>query len=284
MGIPSKETTFEHSILKWAREKRFGLKMEFFPNKALDFRKDAHLDLIEKWEKGVLQPTFEEVKKLAKIYKRPLAVFFLDSPPEESSVPPDRRTIGSEDNETISPEGLLVIRKARKIQEAFAVLSEELGERLTFKYAKRSIEEDPEELAKKIRLDLSIELNKQFNSRTNEDFFEYLRTKIEKTGVITLKSGTSDSFPVGDCRAFSFTDSYPYTILINNKDREGAKNFSLMHEFAHILVREAGLCNDFKVFNNNAGKINKLEVFCNRFAANFLVPRKDFFEYYLSIR
>ena len=50
--------------------------------------------------------------------------------------------------------------------------------------------------------------------------------RIEETGILVLKSGGHRRLPLEDARALSFTDRQPYAILINNKDSEGAKNFS----------------------------------------------------------
>ena len=264
---------FEPLILKWAREKRFGPKIEILETVWQDSWREVSPDLVRAWENGSSQPTFAQARKLAEIYKRPLAVFFLASPPDEKQNPPDLRTIGSHDNEFLSPEALLVIRKARRIQEISVGLSEDLGERPSFKYRRCSLSDDPAELGERIRNDLSVSIHDQFGSKRYEDFFEHLRSKIESTGVITLKSGLHDSFPIADCRAFSFTDQLPYLILVNNKDTEGAKNFSLLHEFAHIFLREAGICNNFRSFGARRGA-NPVEAFCNQFAANFLVPKE----------
>jgi transcriptional regulator with XRE-family HTH domain len=118
---------FEPTVLKWARETRFGSKFETLEAHGVDSWTEISPTLIAEWEKGVGQPSFGQVRKLAEIYKRPLAVFFLSTPPEEKRNPPDLRTIGSQDNKALSPEALLVIRKARRTQEIAAVLSEELG-------------------------------------------------------------------------------------------------------------------------------------------------------------
>ena len=267
---------FNPVVLRWARERAFGPRIEALTIKLKTSWKTIGPDVIRGWENGTIQPTFADIRKLAKIYKRSLAVFFLDSPPDELSNPPDRRTIGSRDNEDISPKGLLVIRKARRTQAISEGLYEELGESPSFKYPKYSIRDSAEVLAAGIRSDFSISLREQTRFKKFEDFFEYLRTKIENTGVITLKMGGSDTFPIKDCRAFSLTDPKPYVIVINNADYEGAKNFSLAHEFAHILLREPGICNNFRSFETKNGKINELEVFCNQFAANLLLPKDDF--------
>lgn len=266
---------FEPSILVWAREKR-GMSIDVVAAKLSESFKDISTDLITAWEKGVSHPHPTHVKKLAEIYKRPTAVFLLTSHPEENPLPPDRRTFWKNKNGIFSPEALLAIRRARRIQELAAELDEELGQSKTFKYQKHEISEDPALLAEKMRNALGVSISDQVKSKTYAEFFGYLRKKIEGTGIITLRSGGHNSFPSEEARAFSFTDKQPYIILVNNKDTEGAKNFSLLHEFAHILIRDAGICDNFISFNGQNGKVDTLEVFCNRFAANFLVPETEF--------
>jgi Zn-dependent peptidase ImmA (M78 family) len=266
---------FEPSVLVWAREKR-GISIEIVASKLSESFKDISVNLVAAWEKGTDYPHPSHVKKLAEIYKRPTAVFLLPHPPEENPLPPDRRTFWKKTNEPFSPEALLVIRRARRIQELAAELEEELGQSKNFEYPRHDIDEDPALLATKMRKDLDISLTAQIKAKTYAEFFAYIRQRIEGTGVITLKSGGHNSFPSEEARAFSFTDKQPYVILVNNKDTEGAKNFSLLHEFAHILVRDAGICDNFTSFNGKNGTIDPLEVFCNRFAAAFLVPETDF--------
>jgi len=265
---------FEPLVLRWARETRFGPSIQTLQANWAESWDDFSPRNIEEWEKGVGQPTFSQVRKLADIYKRPLAVFFLSGPPDEKRNPPDLRTIDSQANRLLSPEALLVMRKARRTQEIAADLLSELGESPAFKYRRYSLRADASALADEIRRDLALSVDEQFGFKTSEDFFEHLRGKIESAGVVTLKSGLQDSFPTADCRAFSFADQLPYLIMVNNKDTEGAKIFSLVHEFAHLLLREAGICNNFRSFSERRG-VNAVEVFCNQFAATFLVPAKQ---------
>jgi transcriptional regulator with XRE-family HTH domain len=63
------------ALLVWVR-KRSGLKLE---QAATKMRVDA--DVLRRWESGRGRPSIAEVRKLGEIYKRPLAVFFLQEPP-----------------------------------------------------------------------------------------------------------------------------------------------------------------------------------------------------------
>lgn len=266
--------SFEPRVLKWAREKAFGPRLATLEESIPDSLKEISATLVAEWERGVSRPTFSQIKHLAKLYRRPLAVFFLPSPPDEKSNPPDARTIGSRDNKDLSPEALLVIRKARRIQDLAASLAYDLNEPPSFKYKAYTLEDSPDVLARHIRVDLDLTIEDQRKARTFEDFFEYFRSRIESAGVLTLKSGLRDSFPIADCRAFSFADQLPFLILINNKDYEGAKNFSLAHEFGHILLRKEAICNNFKAFAPSR-TVSEVEVFCNEFAGHLLVPHDE---------
>jgi Zn-dependent peptidase ImmA (M78 family) len=265
---------FEPEVLTWARQKAFGPRLATLAENIPASLTEISTALVAEWEKGTTRPNFSQVKHLAKLYRRPLAIFFLSTPPRERENPPDARTIGSRDNRNLSPEALLAIRKARRVQDLAASLAFDLGESPSFKYRAYTPQDDPAAIAEYIRKDLGITTEEQRRSRTYEDFFEALRSKFESAGVLTLKSGLHDSFPIADCRAFSFVDQLPFVILVNNKDYEGAKNFSLAHEFGHILLRQPAICNNFKALRPSR-TVSEVEVFCNEFAAHLLVPYDD---------
>jgi Zn-dependent peptidase ImmA (M78 family) len=263
------EISFEPRVLKWARVVSFGSNIEVLESKLTKSLGISSEEILS-WESGLTQPTFNEIKALSGLYKRPLAVFFLSEPPDENTTLPDFRTHGSKTTSEIAPETRMAIRRAKKIQEYASTLYAETGRENKFKFKKYSVRDNPDRLARFIREEIGVTFEMQFSNIKYDTFFEYLREKLELTGVITLKSGTHDSFPTTDCRAFSLTDKQPFVILINNKDTEGGKNFSLMHEFAHVLLRKSGICNDFG--DSHVHQINPIEVFCNQFAGSFLVP------------
>jgi transcriptional regulator with XRE-family HTH domain len=81
-------TGIEPEILRWAR-KSVGLTV----TDVADMLK-RHPEEIEAWEDGRAAPTYPQLEKLAyQIYKRPLAIFFLPSPPEEALPQREFRTL-----------------------------------------------------------------------------------------------------------------------------------------------------------------------------------------------
>ena len=77
MPHKSLEVVVEPKVLLWARES-IGLGVQ-----EITKRLQVTENTLEKWESGQKKPTLTQIEKLAKIYKRPLAVFFLPKPPEE---------------------------------------------------------------------------------------------------------------------------------------------------------------------------------------------------------
>lgn len=230
-------------------------------------------ELLRKIESGDGEEiAFTLFQELSSFYKRPLAVFFLNKPPTELALPKDRRTIDSDAHKILSPVAVLAIRRARYVQEVFRDLSKELEINLKFPFRKFALSDNPIEMGMKFREILNFPLDVQKKSKDSRGLFDAIRVRLEGVNVFTIKS----SFPLEDARAFSLVDQTPHLILVNNKDGGhfgyAPKSFSLLHEFAHILLREGAVCNDF---NNSHQEIEK---FCNSFAGSFLVPDEYFWE------
>jgi Zn-dependent peptidase ImmA (M78 family) len=78
---------------------------------------------------------------------------------------------------------------------------------------------------------------------------------------------------VTDMRA-ALPDKFAPIALLNSKDAESAKIFTMIHEVAHLLLGTStltgGTSDDFEPTPNDA-----IEKFCNRFASEVLMPRED---------
>ena len=88
MPHKSLEIAVAPKILIWARES-IGRNIEEVAK-----RLKVSENTVTSWESGQKNPTLLQLEKLAKtIYKRPLAAFFLPSPPTEPAPPTDFRTL-----------------------------------------------------------------------------------------------------------------------------------------------------------------------------------------------
>lgn len=262
-------------VLKWARTSLHlsedDVVNHFSKKSKVKFNLD--LSLLQKIESSEDEIKFTLLQELANFYKRPLSVFFLSAPPYELSLPKDRRTVDSSTHEILSPESVLVFRRAVYVQEIFSELASELNFDINLPFNKINLSGDPKKLANNFRerLDFSFEFQKN-KIKNSKELFEVIREKLEDVNIFSIKA----SFPLRDARAFSLVEKIPNIIVINNKDGDyfgyAPKTFSLLHEFAHILLGEGGICNDFS--NSHVG----IEKFCNEFAASFLVPDKIFLQ------
>ena len=94
----------EPSVMKWARES-IGLTIPEV-SKSLNIGEST----ITEWETGNKKPTLNTLRKLTPLYKRPLAIFFLPTPPLEPPLPTDYRVLPEEKRRPFTKQALLAIR------------------------------------------------------------------------------------------------------------------------------------------------------------------------------
>ena len=119
---------------------------------------------------------------------------------------------------------------------------------------------------------LGIGLDKQYALTTTEKALKYWRDVLEKHGVFIFKDAFKDEEYSGFCL---YDDVFPI-IYINNSHAEIRQIFTLFHELAHLLFKTGGIDlrhNDF--IQRMRGPNKRIEVFCNKFAGEFLVPTED---------
>jgi Zn-dependent peptidase ImmA (M78 family) len=64
---------------------------------------------------------------------------------------------------------------------------------------------------------------------------------------------------------------------MNNSTAQTRQLFTLFHELAHLIAHESGVTKkDDSYIDQLHGYARQIEVFCNRLAAEFLVPNQDF--------
>src|SRR2546430_1284507 len=81
---------------------------------------------LESWERGEARPSVPQLRRLAQLYKRPLAAFYLPRPPAADEPVHDFRRIHGQPVDRNSPELLLAIRRCRERREVALDLYEQL--------------------------------------------------------------------------------------------------------------------------------------------------------------
>jgi Zn-dependent peptidase ImmA (M78 family)/DNA-binding XRE family transcriptional regulator len=262
MSRKSFEVNVEPKVLRWARDTT-GLN-----NEEVAKRLKVVPDAISRWETGEKKPTLVQLRKLSKVYKRPLAVFFLSVPPKEPPLPKDFRSLPENQDKPFSLKTRLAIRRARRLQSLAIELSKATERKFISHISKLNITDSVEQAASSIRKQLGIDIQTQFKWRNEAEAFVGWKKAIEKIGVFVFQM----SMPLEETRGFSLTDWDIPVIVLNETDVIKAKIFSLFHEFAHILLNKGGLC-DMEEDISPTGENTQIERFCNYFAGALLVPK-----------
>lgn len=263
-------------ILRWARNFT-GLSIS---EVAQIMKKDN--EEIQAWETGHRVPTYVQLEKMAyEVYKRPLAIFFFPEPPVESNPKKSFRTMPDFELENLSRDTLYAIRQAKALQLSLYELSEGINQSdyKIFNDIKISPDFDLVSLTKILRKYLNISLDKQIRWKSNEEAIDNWRDEIESKGIFIFKR----SFKQKDISGFCLIDKEFPIILINNSTSKNRQIFTLFHELAHILLNNNGITKeDDSYIDIISGYERDVEIFCNKFASEFLVPNDDLEKFLLK--
>lgn len=250
----------EPDLLIWARETA-GYSIE-----EVATRLHVPVERVASWEEGEVKPAITNLKRLASIYKRPLEVFLLPAPPEEPPNPSDFRIIGS-GKPGFSPETRFAIRNARRWQEIASELVDEQGWLKDFTFPNAELDEEPESVGARIRDWLDVSTNSQLQWTDARTAFNGWRKAIENKSVLVFVL----PMPRDDCRGFSlWEDNSLPAIVVNRREVNEAKAFTLLHELTHLMLRRGGVCDEIGGNGSRA-----IETMCNQVAAFALVPTKE---------
>jgi Zn-dependent peptidase ImmA (M78 family)/DNA-binding XRE family transcriptional regulator len=254
------------TLLKWARE-RAGLKIKTAAERA-----HVHPTTLEEWESGHEAPTIAQARKLGEVYKRPLAVFFLSEPPHNFDPQREFRRLPGINLENESPELRNALRVALYQRKAALEIYEQLSERPPQLSATANPDENPEEVGHRIRALLNITWQTQLDWPSANAALNGWRSAIEALGVLVFQSS---DVPLSEMRGTSIPRSPLPVILVNGSDAPHGRIFTMLHEFAHILLTNGGH-ETGSMASRPKPEDQLLERISNRFASAALLPRDDF--------
>lgn len=261
------EAIIKPSLLRWARES-IGMYIEEAASKIR-----VSEEKLRTWEIGDARPTINQLRTAANVYKRPLAVFFLEKAPEEKRKPRDFRRLPKEEVGRTSPALSLAVRNAQRKRDLAIELSELVDTKIKTGIPHFRISGDPERIAMAARERLGVSLRQQFRWRSNYEALGSWIESIEKRGVLVFQvSGVQ----VSEARAFSIAAKELPVIAVNGKDFPRPRIFSIFHEYSHLVLNKGGMC-DF-CEEESSDIRSRVERFCNHFAGAFLVPKDALLE------
>ena len=237
------------------------------------------------WESGQIQPTLKQAEAFARAVHVPFGYLFLSEPPDEPLPIADFRTVADARKARASPD---LIDTLYSMQRRQAWLREHFVENemepLAFA-ASAHLSDDPDAVGREMRLTLGLNEGWAAKVRTWQDAANELRRMIEQVGVMAVINGvvgnnTHRRLSVREFRGFALADRYAPLIFVNGADAKSAQMFTLAHELAHIWLGEGGLSG----FENLIPGGTNVEDWCNRAAAEFLVPSRELGERWVQVR
>lgn len=264
-SIPAK---VRPELLVWARESAH-LSLEQAATKL-----KVESATLEAWEKGDAAVTIAQVRKLGEVYKRPLAIFFLPEPPVRFDAQREFRRFAGSSPEQLSPELMLAIRNASYQREHAVELQQLLGEQPLPIDQELHPGIDHETGGRLLRESLGLTWEAQLQWPNPHAALNAWRSAVEAQGTLVFQaSGISLDEMRGTC-----IPDHPFpTILLNSKDAPHGRIFSLIHEYAHVLLHAAGHATTLMV-GQRSPEEQPLEVAANGFAAAALLPSEAFLE------
>lgn len=259
------------SVIRWARES-MGMSFEDVAQ-----RLKRPLEEVKAWEaKDGSPPTYAQLESLAyKVFKRPLAIFFLPAPPNETPPAREFRTLPDADLETLHPDTYVQVRKAHAFQITLREVFE--GKNPGAKQISTEVHLDRQQpveaQARLVREVLGVSMQDQLGWKSDEIALKRWREAVEVCGVFVFKA----PFKQKDISGFCLLDVNFPLIYLNNGTSKTRQIFSLLHELAHLLLNVNGISKfEASYMSRLPAAERRIEQFCNKVAAEMLIPSDDF--------
>ena len=247
-------------LIRWAVD-RSGLQLEDFPSAVQD------------WIDQKKKPTFNKLESFARKAMVPFGFLFLDRPPVEQLPIPDYRTMRDKRVQRPSPNLIDTIQDMQ-LRQAWMreFLLEEGHTPLPFVNSETT-KSSVDETVSSLRRWLQVDQDWATNHDTWEDALRSLIRQIERAGILVFVNGivgnsTNRALDPEEFRGFVLSDEIAPLIFVNGSDSKAAQMFTLAHELVHIWIGEDALNNLVEMQPAS----DDVEKFCNRVAAEFLVP------------
>jgi len=254
------------SILAWARESA-GYSLEEAAKKL-----QTSSDKLESWENGTKPPSIARVRKMVTVYKRPLHFFFLDEPPVDPPIPHDFRRLPVDGIVHYEPTLRFHVRAAYERRQIALDLAADLDVKPTPFPLAGSLGDDTEALSDRVRSFLTVTVADQKRMHRRGDNYRFWRARLEAKDILIFQfTGIRPKQMLG----FSLSFELLPVIAVNRKLKPNGRVFTLLHELAHLIVGESGVC-DLAEDHLGSPKDQQTEIFANRLAAAMLLPKAAF--------
>lgn len=261
------KATINPALLTWARETA-GFTLA-------DAAKQLKIeeDRLNAWESPTDQdaPSIPQLRKIATLFKRPLAAFYLEEAPPRFMIMRDLRRLPGTGARSYSPAVQFEIRAANERRELALELASDLEHVIPEFALNATMDEDPEVVGERIRESLGVTGELQFGWRDSDGrmAFNAWRSRIENVGVLVFQTMNVSS---QEASGFAISANKFPVIAVNRNDTLKRRTFGLLHELVHLMIRVGGV-SELETDVRRPPEDQRIEIFCNNAAAAALIPR-----------
>jgi Zn-dependent peptidase ImmA (M78 family)/transcriptional regulator with XRE-family HTH domain len=255
--------TVKPKLLRWAIERS-----------RVDFNTLVHrFPKLPDWEQGDANPTLKQLESFAKATHTPIGFFFLAEPLAERVPIPDFRRVAGAQIHGPSPDLLDTIYLCQQRQDWYRDYARSTGDEPRGFVGSVRINNDVIATARQIREAIGFDVEKRRLMPTWTDALRGFIELADNLGILVMVSGVVGSnnkrkLDPQEFRGFALADQLAPLVFINGADSKAAQMFTLAHELAHIWLGETAVSDaEASAVPNNA-----IESWCNRVAAELLVP------------
>lgn len=238
----------------------------------------------DEWLAGTVQPTLKQLQDFARFTYAAVGYFFLEQPPELKLPIPDFRTTDGTRPGNPSPDLLDTVYLCQQRQEWYASYVRSVGGEEASFVGRLSIQDDVADAAEAIRRALGLDLSVRRAQSTWEEALRHLIQVADDAGILVMVSGVvgsnnSRKLDTEEFRGFALSDPVAPLVFINGADTKSAQMFTLAHELAHLWLGQSALSDSTAAQIPNVD----IELWCNRVAAETLVPLELFKQMYRGV-
>lgn len=270
------QITLQPEVLRWARERagferpELARKLNVSPERVLEWERNGKISVAQ-------------ADRLAQRTHTALGFLYLAEPPEERLPIPDFRT-----RDDAPPPSSDLLETIYLMQRRQAWMRDELieggAEPLDFIGA-YGTDTHPRQVGTAMRDALQLTENWAEELGTWSDALRHLRHSVDAAGVLVSFSGVVGNnayrkLDPDEFQGFALVDEYAPLVFVNSADFMAAQMFTLAHELAHLFIAQSGISN----LEDLQPPSDEIEQFCNKAAAEFLIPEEELRAFWLSAR
>lgn len=274
------QTFIKPELVVWARE-RAGLSEEDLAKKM-----SVSPERLRDWQTGEASLTIRQMEKLAQKTYTPFGYLFASKAPEETLPIADFRTFSDHDPTRRTPSGALLttLYAMQRRQDWFRDYLMKIGVDPVPLVGQCDKKQGVREVATTIRAAYGVDektgLSEDYPNK--DTAISKLIAATTDLGILVMRNGVVGNnarrpLDVNEFRGFALCDRYAPLIFINGRDARAAQIFTLAHELAHLCIEESGVSNlDARTLD----RADATEKFCNRVAAELLLPQASFLRHW----